>query len=51
MEVGHIEDNDSDYFSFSNLSEAVKFIEEEDIRDFELTDNPKLPASEYTFVK
>ena len=51
MEVVHVGDDDSDYFSFSNLFQAVKYIEEMKICEFNLGDCPILPADDYTFIK
>lgn len=53
MKVAHVDDNDCDIFSFSSLDRAVKYIYEEHISEFILSDIifEEFPEGDYTYIE
>ena len=53
LKVAHVEDFDSDYFSFSSLETAVNYIYDESIVDYQLSDNlfEEITENDYTYIE
>jgi len=53
LEVAHVEDDDSDFFSFSSVQAAIDYIAANDITDFALSPDPALvgiPEDDFTHI-
>lgn len=52
LAVDHIEDEDADYFMFTSLHLAVRYIQEEKLHGWMLCDEPfeEFPLGDYEFI-
>jgi hypothetical protein len=52
LAVDHTEDEDADYFMFTSLHLAVRYIQEEKLHAWMLCDEPfeEFPLDDYTFI-
>ena len=51
LQVEHVDDEDYDYFSFSNIHRAIRYIFDENISRYSLSDFPILKEDDYTYIE
>jgi hypothetical protein len=52
LKVAHVEDNDCDIFSFSNIHTALRYILSEQLNDWIMSDMAfeEFPIEDYTYI-